>query len=175
MWWKTISMRIIEILMEKYDFGQYMREKWGDENYEWRFLLDIEMERECAVVWDQLFFSGIEPAWTCQDCRSFWEDSEEEFGQVYSYETGCYKNPAFGNLKTFPFLKAPAKCFCLDFWKSHYPNFIDGTDESYQDALSRYEAFVNRKYPVQSGDAEQLEDDLAADAAGVTLDPEADY
>ena len=148
MWWKPFAEIIIRSITEHYDFIQYMYEKYGEEHFEWKYIfIDPDVERLVATHWDQLYVGGIEPAWTCRDCSFIWEDTEcGDYGEVFSYDCGCYKNKNCGNLKTFPFINAPNRCFVPDFWHTHYPVLITNMDESYDFVLKQYESFINKRY-----------------------------
>lgn len=77
------------------------------------------LTREDVLIVAGLANARAQEQFSCEECGCFTpEYSSYEYGE-YEPPSCCHRE-ANGNLKTFPFRRAPARCFVLHFWASEF-------------------------------------------------------
>ncbi|HYE17979.1 MAG TPA: hypothetical protein VEA69_06025 [Tepidisphaeraceae bacterium] len=68
--------------------------------------------------------------WSCEECEHCGHESDGGEPEYAVRWIVCHKFPRYHHLKGFPFKKAPARCFQLDYFASAYAAADDWEDES---------------------------------------------
>ncbi len=161
-WWKSFLGEMTMAFMEAAHPEEQISEavffapQWGNSNeFHW-FSRSVYADAGwgCFMVSSkyshfmfQLDDAGVPRQRCCQECRSFYDDSEYgDYGVLYSYHPMCERFPHYDNLKTFPFRNAPKRCFVPKFWCTKHALLWEWDGPGHDLAWTAY----NKEFPKRS-------------------------